>query len=534
MAQPQVALTFEDGVTRFIEIEEDQTITDAAYKARINIPFDCRDGACGTCKAFCESGEYEEGEYIDDAMTEDEADEGYILCCQTYPIDDMVVQIATTSAAAKTGAATMIGHIEELERLSESTIKFAVKIEERDQLHYLPGQYLNIAPPNADFHRSYSFSSGPSDDIVTFLVKNTPGGRMSHYLTEEAKVGDRLNLTGPMGSFFLREPLAPILLLAGGTGLAPILAILEKLAEDPDMSQPVRLIYGATFNQDIVEVERLNGFKEKLQDFDWFSVVSGEGEEHERTGYVTDHLTDELLHGGDVDVYLCGPPPMVEAVRTYFRNLENPPANFYYEKFTPNVGDSSEGPEPETGAEDLSTADKGAETVATVEDGLSKTITSQGNVETGHVLSAKTNSEAQFNALMALELGVITLMIELLDDDDYAEMRRLAKACEGFIEGDKFVDAAGYTEANAEYHNYLFDRSGNDAMKQAYNVLDVVEVMHTELSDTGVVIGGVVQDHFDLVDALEAKDFAACRTVVERHHRSAIDTVHRAIEDGDR
>ncbi|SER87229.1 benzoate 1,2-dioxygenase electron transfer component BenC [Corynebacterium cystitidis] len=534
MAQPQVALAFEDGVTRFIEIEEDQTITDAAYKARINIPFDCRDGACGTCKAFCESGEYEEGDYIDDALTEDEADEGYILCCQTYPIDDMVVNIATTSAAAKTGAGTMIGHIVELEQLSKSTIKFAVHIEDRDQLYYLPGQYMNIAPPNADFHRSYSFSSGPSDDIVTFLVKNTPGGKMSTYLTEEAKVGDRLNLTGPMGSFFLREPFSPILLLAGGTGLAPILAILEKLAEDPDLTQPVRLIYGATFNHDIVEVDRLNQYKDILADFDWFSVVSGEGEEHDRTGYVTDHIAEEYLHGGDVDVYLCGPPAMVEAVRTFFRDLDAPPQNFYYEKFTPNVPATSDTPEDSRIDEAPATDVTQATTVASVEDGLSKTITSQGDVETGHILTAKTDSEAQFNALMALELGVITLMIDQLDEEDYAEMRQLAQACKEFISDTKFLDATGYTAANAQYHNYLFDRSGNDAMKQAYNVLDVVEVMNEVLDDEGFVVDGIEQDHFELVDALEAKDFQACRAIVEKHHRSAIATVHRAIEEGDK
>ncbi|WIM67191.1 benzoate 1,2-dioxygenase electron transfer component BenC [Corynebacterium breve] len=530
MAEPQVALSFEDGVTRFITIEEDQTITDAAYKARINIPFDCRDGACGTCKAFCESGEYEEGEYIDDAMTEDEADEGYILCCQTYPIADMVVQIATTSAAAKTGAATLIGHITELDRLSESTVRFAVKLEERDQLHYLPGQYMNVAPPNSDFHRSYSFSSGPSEDIVTFLVKYTPGGKMTHYLTEEAKVGDRLNLTGPMGSFFLREPLAPITLLAGGTGLAPILAILEKLAETPDMDQPVRLIYGATFNHDIVEVDRLNSYKERIKDFDWFSVVSAEDEEHERKGYVTDHMTDEHLHDGESDIYLCGPPPMVEAVRKFLNGLDNPPTNFYYEKFTPSIT-----PDSEAASADAEVAETGQETttVSVVEDGVSKTVTSDeaGGVETGHVLTAKTDSAAQFNALMALELGVVTLMIELLDDEDYAALRKLADECAQHVGNERFVNATAYTDANEKFHNYLFDRSGNDAMKQAYNVLDVVEVMHTQLGDSSFVAPGVVQDHYDFVDALEAKDFAQVREVIERHHRSAIETVHRAIEE---
>src|SRR3954453_7421369 len=96
----RVALAFEDGVTRFITCRDDQTVADASYRARINIPLDCRDGACGTCKALCESGEYDAGTYIDDALTADEAKRGYALPCSMKPLSDLVLQIASTSAVA--------------------------------------------------------------------------------------------------------------------------------------------------------------------------------------------------------------------------------------------------------------------------------------------------------------------------------------------------------------------------------------------------------------------------------------------------
>ncbi|WP_295140116.1 2Fe-2S iron-sulfur cluster-binding protein [Saccharopolyspora sp.] len=102
----QVALSFEDGITRFVTCAPHETVADASYKARINIPLDCRDGACGTCKSFCESGDYDGGDYIEDALTDEEAERGYLLACQAMPRSDMVVQIAGTSEAAKTGAAT--------------------------------------------------------------------------------------------------------------------------------------------------------------------------------------------------------------------------------------------------------------------------------------------------------------------------------------------------------------------------------------------------------------------------------------------
>ncbi len=512
----QIALAFEDGITRFIDCDEDQTIADAAYQARINIPFDCRDGACGTCKSFCEAGDYDEGEYVDDAMSAEEAAEGYILTCQTKPFTDMVVQIATTSVLAKTGASTLIGTITELERLSESTVKFSVQIEERDKLNYLPGQYMNISPPNSDFHRSYSFSSGPSEDVVSFLVKLTRGGLMSEYLTDNAKVGDTLNLTGPMGSFFLREPLDPILLLAGGTGLAPILSILEKLSEDELLDVPVRLIYGATFDHDLVELEKLDSYKEKLPDFDYFTVVSDPESNHERKGYVTDHMDPAgHLHNGEADVYLCGPPPMVEAVRTFLNDQPTPPESFYYEKFSSAAG---------------TPGDSSVDVESKTEGGVAEVTVSSPGVETGEVHRIQQDSRAVFEARMALESGVASLVSDILDGDDFKKFRELAERANSFIEGDTVTDVAGYVEANNDYHEFLFRRSGNPSMLQAYNNLEVSKVMNRELEDSGFIEPQIAQEHLDMIDALEAKDLSRYREVLRSHNEHAIATMDKAIE----
>lgn len=205
----QVALSFEDGVTRFIRCREDQSVADASYRSRINIPLDCSDGACGTCKAFCESGSYDAGSYLEDALSDDEAERGYLLACQARPRSDLVLQIATTSDVAKTAAATHTGTVTAVNRLSETTVDLRIRIEQRDKLAFLPGQYVNIAVPGTDVTRSYSFSNGPDEAELGFLVKLTPGGRMSEYLDRRARVGDEIELTGPHGSFFLRESDAP-------------------------------------------------------------------------------------------------------------------------------------------------------------------------------------------------------------------------------------------------------------------------------------------------------------------------------------
>src|SRR5919206_4296238 len=116
----QIALNFEDGVTRFIECNSGELVSDASYRARINIPLDCRDGVCGTCKSFCESGKYELGEYVEgEAMTEDEESEGYVLTCQMTPLSDCVIQIPTTSDVAKVGVSSHRGQLAAIDRLSE-------------------------------------------------------------------------------------------------------------------------------------------------------------------------------------------------------------------------------------------------------------------------------------------------------------------------------------------------------------------------------------------------------------------------------
>jgi benzoate/toluate 1,2-dioxygenase reductase component len=331
MTQYQVALGFEDGVTRFITCTDDQTVADASYRARINIPLDCRDGACGTCKAFCESGEVDPGVYIEDALSEDEFEQGYVLPCVMKPKSDLVLKIASTSEVAKTQAATYVGEMTELTRLSPTTVAFTLEIPNRDELVFLPGQYVNIKVPGTEESRSYSFSSAPDDKALTFLVKLTPGGVMSTYLDERAKVGDQLTFTGPNGSFFLREAPEPILLLAGGTGLAPILSILRKMRSNG--SRPAHLIYGVNTDDDAVELDTLERLANELGSLTWQYCVADQASSAEHKGFVTALMQPEHLHGGKASVYLCGPPPMVEAVRKHIDAGGVEPVGFYYERF---------------------------------------------------------------------------------------------------------------------------------------------------------------------------------------------------------
>jgi benzoate/toluate 1,2-dioxygenase reductase subunit len=332
MSTHQVALAFEDGVTRFITCAEDQTVADASYRARINIPLDCRDGACGTCKALCESGDYDGGTYIEDALSADEAAAGLVLPCSMRPRSDLVLQIASTSAVAKTSAATYKATVTGIERLSPTTMSLTLETEERDHLAFLPGQYVNIEVPGTGESRSYSFSTATDERSLGFLVKLTPGGVMSTWLSEQAAIGDEVGFTGPHGSFFLREAERPLLLVAGGTGLAPILSILRTMRAGGSTRQ-VHLVYGVSTDDDLVELAALEELATAMPSLTWDHCVSDPATTVAHQGYVMGLIRDEHLHDGDVAVYLCGPPPMVEAVRSDFAERGVEPTGFYYEKF---------------------------------------------------------------------------------------------------------------------------------------------------------------------------------------------------------
>ncbi|MFZ2175274.1 MAG: benzoate 1,2-dioxygenase electron transfer component BenC [Rhodococcus sp. (in: high G+C Gram-positive bacteria)] len=502
----QVALSFEDGITRFIKCDGDETVADASYRARINIPLDCRDGACGTCKSFCETGTFDGGDYIDEALTDDEAAQGFCLPCQMMPESDLVLQIPTTSDVAKTAAGTYTSTVTDIRKFSDTTIGFTIEIEGRDDLVFLPGQYVNVTVPGTSATRSYSFSTGPNSDKLSFLVKITDGGLMSEYLRDRAQVGDTLEFTGPMGSFFLREQKRPALLLAGGTGLAPLLSILEKM-QDTAAEHPVHLVYGVSTDADLVELDKLEAYSAALPKFTFDYCVSDDASSAPNKGYVTSLFQPHHLNDGDVDVYLCGPPPMVEAVRDHLKNEGITPANFYFEKFN-NAATSAGLP-----------VSLGADSAA-----------AQDNYEIGEEHAPLSESDAQFDARMALELGAMELTIGRMTPEQLLEYRMLAEASCASIDKDRFTDAGAFTETNAAFHEFLFRCTSNDVLLEAYNKLEVTQLMTNVLHTSDWVDENITTEHLDIVAAFERGDRATARELILNHSDHAKATMKRAME----
>jgi benzoate/toluate 1,2-dioxygenase reductase subunit len=330
-----IALQFEDGVTRFISCNPNEKLSDAAYRQKVNIPLDCRDGACGTCRGLCESGSYDmpPDSYIEDALEEKDAQAGYVLACQMRPTSDCVVRIPATSGACKTGVGDFPGKVTSVTQLSPSTIRFSVAPDHPEQLDFLPGQYVNVTVPGTDQTRSYSFASAPGAAHASFVVRNVPDGLMSTWLTATAQPGHPISFSGPYGSFYLRPVQRPVLMLAGGTGIAPFLAMLDVLAAK-GFPHPVRLVYAVTNDHDLVGLDQLDRIAASHPQFEYVTCVAAPSSGHPRKGYATAHVAPGWMNGGDVDVYLCGPVTMVEAVRGWLDATGVKPHAFHFEKFS--------------------------------------------------------------------------------------------------------------------------------------------------------------------------------------------------------
>ena len=200
------------------------------------------------------------------------------------------------------------------------------RCEGAGRLAFLPGQYVNLRCRAASEHRSYSFSSPPGRPTLAFLIRDMPGGLMSSYLRAGRSPATPMTFTGPSGSFYLRDIKRPLLMLAGGTGLAPFLSMLGQLAEKgtrrpadpPGLRRDPRRRPGRASR-------RWTRSPARIPNFTFATCVADQASDHPRKGYVTDHLEAEQLNAGEVDVYLCGPPPMVDAVRGWLAGAGRDP-----------------------------------------------------------------------------------------------------------------------------------------------------------------------------------------------------------------
>ncbi|MEA2282307.1 MAG: propane monooxygenase reductase component [Solirubrobacteraceae bacterium] len=327
-----------------MEADEDETVLNAAFRQGLMLMHGCKEGQCSACKSFLLDGDVDLDRYSTFALPDFEEAEGWTLLCRAHAYSDLEIELINyDEEELRSGnpPRTVRTKVTALEPLTHDIRLLRLAMANGDEpLPFKPGQYVDIQiPGNAAEHRSFSMANTTSTaEELEFMIKLYPDGHFSGLLEQGTiAVGDELSITGPYGVFTLRAS-SPrrLVFIGGGAGMAPILSLLRSMAESGN-ERPAVYYYGARKQSDLFGLEELERLAAELKDFRFvpaLSEVDPDDEWHGETGLITEvveRMEDDLT---DVDAYLCGPPPMVDAAIAMLGAEGVPETHIYFDKFT--------------------------------------------------------------------------------------------------------------------------------------------------------------------------------------------------------
>jgi propane monooxygenase reductase subunit len=327
-----------------IEVNEDETVLNAAFRQGVSLTHGCREGQCSACKSFLLDGDIEMEKYSTFALPEYESEEGYVLLCRSHAYSDLEVELINYDEdILRLGIpiVTLQTIVEEIEPLTHDIKRLVLRFAEPGQrMLFTAGQYADIRIPGSEEHRAYSMANTPrTNDHLEFIIKVFPGGRFSSLLEGGISVGQELVVKGPYGVFMLREKSnSDIICIGGGSGMAPLWSVLNSMAER-GIERKATYYYGARTRKDLFYLDRLQQLEERLPGFRFvpaLSMATGEDEWEGETGLITEVL-DRNLEAGQkqMQAYLCGPPPMIDAAIPVLVSKGIGEDRIFFDKFTP-------------------------------------------------------------------------------------------------------------------------------------------------------------------------------------------------------
>jgi CDP-4-dehydro-6-deoxyglucose reductase len=318
--------------------EEDENVLSAAIRAGVGLPYGCKNGACGSCKGKVLEGEVVHGPHQERALSATEERTGQALFCCAVPQTDLVIEAREVVGAGDIPIRKMPTRVNILERVSDDVIVMHLQLPANERLQYKAGQYIEFLLKDGK-RRSYSMASAPHDyELLTLHIRHMPGGLFTDHVFNTMKEREILRIEGPLGTFFLREDSdKPIVLLASGTGFAPIKAIVEH-AIYRGIERPMVLYWGGRRPKDLYMHSLAEKWARTVSNFTYVPVISNALPEDNwsgRTGFVHDAVMQDLPDMENHQVYACGTPAMVDAARRDFVTLCKLPAEeFYADSFT--------------------------------------------------------------------------------------------------------------------------------------------------------------------------------------------------------
>lgn len=345
MTSPQTApVAFQISVQpsgRTFQSQGDEAILAAAIRSGVGLPYGCKDGACGSCKCRKLSGSVTHGEHQHKALSVEEEEAGYVLTCCAHPLTDVVLESRQVTDESAYPIKKLPVRVTTLTRASHDVMQVRLQLPANDQFRYHAGQYIEFILRDGS-RRAYSMANAPhTQEAMPGLelhIRHMPGGRFTDHVFGAMKEKEILRIEGPFGSFFLREDSdKPMILLASGTGFAPIKALIEQLQHKAS-ARPATLYWGGRRPHDLY----MDGWiRERLADLPqlrYVPVVSDALPEDGwsgRTGFVHQAVLDDFADLSGHQVYACGAPIVVDSARAAYGEQRGLPADeFFADSFT--------------------------------------------------------------------------------------------------------------------------------------------------------------------------------------------------------
>lgn len=319
-----INLVTRDGASIAFDAEPTETLLDAAAREKIFLPAVCREGGCGSCRVSRETGEVQLGPYSSSALTDADRAAGDILLCRAHACSDLDLRAPFDCAAIGfTPIPERGAQVAELTPAGSGAVRLVLQLNDDPALgraaEFIPGQFMELSIPGTSITRAYSLANPPNwDGTLEFLVRLQPNGLFSAYLKERVKIGDPLVVRGPQGSFTADEgSQAPRWFVAGGTGVAPMLSILRQMAEFGD-ARECRLFFGVNKEVELFALDAIEELKKALSRLSTTTCVWNPGSDwHGFVGTPANALAQALANSAvRPDIYVCGPPALIEAVET--------------------------------------------------------------------------------------------------------------------------------------------------------------------------------------------------------------------------
>ena len=317
------------------EVDQGEAILDAAMRQNIELPYGCRGGACGACAGYVVKGEV----YYDDepiALDDDMKANKQALFCVGKTSADIEISIDEIEGQASFDVKQISCHVQSKEHLSHDVIALKIKLDNNERLQYHAGQYIEFLLEDGK-HRAFSIANAPhNDDVIELHIRHVEGGKFTDFLFDSMPDNSSLQMQGPLGSFYLREDRhRPIIMMGGGTGFGPLKAMIEHI-EYVGFDQPIHIFMGVRALRDLYMNDMAQQWIKNNSNITFIAVLSDPMDEDNwqgEKGFVHQAVANKFPQLSAFDIYMSGPPPMVNAAVDLFTQLGASKDNMFSDAF---------------------------------------------------------------------------------------------------------------------------------------------------------------------------------------------------------